>query len=84
MASSTLSKIGEFVGGVFNLLSGLSGIGFWLFAIGFILLLLIVLVIFGRLVYMVIKAIPNMTVNQFFKFIIVLAIVLIIAGLIMP
>lgn len=84
MGSSTLSKIGDFIGGVLNLMSSLSGIGFWLFAIGFILLILIALVIFGRILYLAIKAIPNMTVSQFIKFIIVLAIVLMIAGLVMP
>lgn len=84
MGSETLAKIGELMNGLVNLLSGLSGIGFWLFVAGFILLIFLGLVVLGRLFYLVIRAIPNMTVNQFVKFVVVLAVVLMIAGIFLP
>ncbi|MEM4718227.1 MAG: hypothetical protein QXE81_05660 [Desulfurococcaceae archaeon] len=84
MGSETLAKIGEFMNGLIRLLTGLSGIGFWLFVAGFILLIFLGLVVLGRLFYAVIRTIPNMTVGQFVKFIVVLAVVLIVVGIFLP
>ncbi|MEM0099777.1 MAG: hypothetical protein QXS24_02405 [Desulfurococcaceae archaeon] len=84
MAASTISKVGEFMGKFIELLSGFSGIGFWLFVVGFTLLLILVTVIFIKFLVVVLKAIPNMTISQFVKFILALALALMIIGIFMP
>ncbi|MEM0003999.1 MAG: hypothetical protein QXE10_02140 [Desulfurococcaceae archaeon] len=84
MNASTISKVGEFMSKFIELLSGFSGIGFWLFVVGFALLLLLVIVVVVKLLVVALKAIPNMTISQFIKFILALSIALIIVGIFMP
>lgn len=84
MNEATLNKISEFMNGLGELFSRISGIGFWLFVIGFTLLIILVVAILVRILVSIVKIIPNLTIGQFIKLIVVLAVVLIIAGLFFP
>jgi hypothetical protein len=79
--STTLSKISEFISSIVSSLSSAHGIGYWLFVAGFVILILMATVILLKLFIMAVKAIPNMTIRQFIKFMVALALVLMIAGI---
>jgi hypothetical protein len=71
----------EKLAGVF---SSISGVGFWVFLVGFTLILLVVAALFIKLLITLVKLIPNMTVGQFLKFIVVMGVVLVVMGLFIP
>jgi hypothetical protein len=64
--------------------SNVSGIGFWLFLVGFTLIILIAVAFLVKILINLIKLIPNMTISQFLRFILAVGIVLVIAGLFIP
>lgn len=84
MNQATLAKISEFLSSFAELLFKMSGLGFWLFVGGFILLLVLFAVLVAKSVLIIVRAIPNLTISQFIKLIVVLALVLIVTGLLVP
>ena len=81
MAGDTLAKISEFMGQLGGLLSKMSGIGFWLFLAGFTLLAILGIIALSKLLVNLAKIIPNLTLGQFIKFIVAVALVLIVVGI---
>ncbi len=67
-----------------SVLSGAKGIGTTLVLAGLIILLMLGIGFALWFVVNVIKQLPKMTLGQFLKFILVFAVVLIIAGIILP
>jgi len=78
------SAVIAFLERLVNAFSSVSGVGFWLFIVGFVILLLIGVAFLARILVNLIRLIPNMTINQFLRFILVIGIVLIIVGLFVP
>jgi len=79
-SSAVIAFLEKFAGA----LSSVSGVGFWLFLVGFMLILLIAAAFLVRLLVNLVRLIPNMTVNQFLRFVLAVGIVLMIAGLFLP
>ncbi|MCC6041009.1 MAG: hypothetical protein LM557_02405 [Desulfurococcaceae archaeon] len=67
-----------------SVFSSVSGIGFWLFLVGFTLILLIAAAFLVRVLVNLIKLIPNMTTSQFLRFILAAGIILVVVGLFIP
>ncbi|MEM4481833.1 MAG: hypothetical protein QXK88_05550 [Desulfurococcaceae archaeon] len=84
MNQDTISKISQFLSGFSELLFKVNGIGFWLFVGGFVLLMILIGALALKVILSLVKAIPNLTIGQFIKLILVLSVVLIISGLFMP
>lgn len=84
MSEATLSKVSEFLSQLGVLLSKASGLGFWLFILGFALLALLAMVLVVKLIISLIRILPNLTVGQFVKFVLVLGALLMVLGLFMP
>ncbi|MEM4881839.1 MAG: hypothetical protein QXP89_06970 [Desulfurococcaceae archaeon] len=80
----TLSRISDFVSQLGALLSKVSGIGFWLFMLGIALLAVLLFAVVIKLLIHLVKILPNLTIGQFIKFVLVLAVILIVAGLFVP
>jgi len=81
MNTPTISKISEFIARIGESLASMQGIGYWLFLAGFIILVVMATVLFIRILIVAIREIPNMTVKQFIKFMLALALILMITGL---
>lgn len=79
-----VDKISPVIEALASAFSKVSGIGVWMFLAGFTILLVIgfslALVVFIR----ALKELPNLTVSQFLKLTVALAVILMIAGLIIP
>ncbi len=84
MSTATIAKVQEVLAKFMELLSGMSGIGIWLFIVGFVLIIILVAALVLKAIVALVRIIPNLTVGQFVKLIIVLALVLMIAGLLIP
>jgi hypothetical protein len=84
MNETTISRIQELFSALAEFFSKLSGIGLWFFMVGFFLLLLLAGIILLKALIAVLKIIPNLTVGQFIKLLLVVALVLMIAGLFIP
>lgn len=81
MNTPTISKISEFIAKLGENLASMQGIGYWLFLAGFTILVVMATVLFIRILIVAIREIPNMTVKQFIKFMLALALILMITGL---
>ncbi|MEL9909241.1 MAG: hypothetical protein QXP97_04375 [Desulfurococcus sp.] len=79
-----LDKISSVLNGFFTVLSGINGVGVWLFLTGFTILMIIGLSIAITILIRAVKEIPNLTVSQFIKLTVVTAIVLMIIGIFIP
>jgi len=79
-----LEKLSAILSGLSNIAVNVSGIGVWLFIAGFIILAVIMFSLALIILVRVIKTLPNLTVSQFLKLMIVTAIVLMIAGVVLP
>jgi len=79
-----LEKLSAILSGLSNIAINVSGIGVWLFIAGFIILAVIMFSLALIILVRTIKTLPNLTVSQFLKLMIVTAIVLMIAGIIIP
>lgn len=84
VSEMTLSKISDFVSQLSALLSRVSGVGFWLFMLGIALLAILLFAIVIKLLIHLVKILPNLTIGQFIKFVLVLAVILIVVGLFVP
>ncbi len=84
MSKTTISTIVAFLEKLAGVFSSISGVGFWVFLVGFTLILLVVAALFIKLLITLVKLIPNMTVGQFLKFIVVMGVVLVVMGLFIP
>jgi len=79
-----LEKLSAILSGLSNIVINVSGIGVWLFIAGFIILAVIMFSLALIILVRAIKTLPNLTVSQFLKLMIATAIVLMIAGIIVP
>lgn len=79
-----LDKISNVLNGFFTVLSGINGVGVWLFLTGFTILMIIGLSIAITILIRAVKEIPNLTVSQFIKLTVITAIVLMIIGIFIP
>jgi len=79
-----LEKLSAILSGLSNIAINVSGIGIWLFIAGFVILAVIMLSLALVILVRAIKILPTLTVSQFLKLMIVTAIVLMIAGIIVP
>ncbi|ACL11767.1 hypothetical protein [Desulfurococcus amylolyticus] len=79
-----IDKISNVLNGFFTVLSGINGVGVWLFLIGFTILMIIGLSIAITILIRAVKEIPNLTVSQFIKLTVITAIVLMIIGIFIP
>lgn len=79
-----LDKISSVLKGFFTVLSGINGVGVWLFLTGFTILMIIGLSIAITILIRAVKEIPNLTVSQFIKLTVITAIVLMIIGIFIP
>jgi len=79
-----LEKLSAILSGLSSITVNVSGIGVWLFIAGFIILAVIMFSLALIILVRAIKALPNLTVSQFLKLMIVTAIVLMIAGVVLP
>lgn len=85
MNQAALSRVLEFLNQlVGTIVSGTSGIGLWLFITGLALLAILVLAIVIKLLVNLVKILPNLTIGQFVKFVLVFGIILVVLGLIVP
>jgi hypothetical protein len=84
VSETTVNTIVAFLERLVSVFSSVSGVGFWVFLVGFTLILLVVAALFIKLLITLVKLIPNMTVGQFLKLIVVMGIVLIVAGFFIP
>lgn len=84
MSEATISKVQELFANIAALFSRIGGVGFWLFMAGFVLILIMLAALVLKLLIAIAKAIPNLTVGQFIKLMLALALVLIIVGLFIP
>jgi len=84
VSKTTISTIVAFLEKLAGVFSSISGVGFWVFLVGFTLILLVVAALFIKLLITLVKLIPNMTVGQFLKFIVVMGVVLVVMGLFIP
>ena len=84
MSKTTINTIVAFLEKLAGVFSSISGVGFWVFLVGFTLILLVVAALFIKLLITLVKLIPNMTVGQFLKFIVVMGVVLVVMGLFIP
>lgn len=78
-----LEKIGWLIDGLATALSGVKGLGPVFFAIGFIILMLIGVTFALAFLIRVIKELPNMTVGQFLKALIIMSFALMFLGIIL-
>jgi uncharacterized membrane protein len=81
MNGETLARISQVLESIIAALSRLKGAGYWLFIAGLAILGIVGLILLAKLIVMVIRIIPNLTVGQFVKLLIITAVILIIAGL---
>jgi uncharacterized membrane protein len=81
MNSETLAKISQILEPLVTALSRLKGAGYWLFIAGLAILGIVGLILLAKLIVVAIRVIPNLTVSQFVKLLIITAVILIIAGL---
>jgi len=79
-----LEKLSAILSGLSNIVINVSGIGVWLFIAGFIIPAVIMFSLALIILVRAIKTLPNLTVSQFLKLMIATAIVLMIAGIIVP
>jgi len=79
-----LEKLSAILSGLSNIAINVSGIGVWLFIAGFIILAVIMFSLALIILVRAIKTLPNLTVSQFLRLMIATAIVLMIAGIIIP
>ncbi|AFL65977.1 hypothetical protein [Desulfurococcus amylolyticus] len=79
-----IDKISNVLNGFFTVLSGINGVGVWLFLTGFTILMIIGLSIAITVLIRAVKEIPNLTVSQFIKLTVITAIVLMIIGIFIP
>lgn len=84
MNETAINRIIEFMTRLGNVFVRLNGIGFWLFITGFTILMIIVIAIIVKLFINLVRLIPNLTISQFIKLLLVLAVVLMIMGFIAP
>lgn len=84
MSEATLSRVQEMLLRIAEFFSRLSGIGYWLFLAGFTLLLILIGVLVIKVLVYALKIIPNLTIGQFIKLLLVIAVVLIVVGLFIP
>jgi len=79
-----LEKLSTILSGLSNIAVNVSGIGVWLFIAGFVILAVIMFSLALIILVRAIKTLPNLTVSQFLKLMIATAIVLMIAGVVLP
>ena len=84
MSKTTINTIVAFLEKLAGVFSSISGVGFWVFLVGFTLILLVVAALFIKLLITLVKLIPNMTVGQFLKFIVIMGVILVVMGLFIP
>lgn len=78
-----LEKISWLIEGLATALSGVKGLGPLFFAIGFIVLIIIGVAFALAFLVRVIKELPNMTVGQFLKALIIMSFVLMLLGVLL-
>jgi len=79
-----LEKLSAILSGLSSIAVNVSGVGVWLFIAGFIILAVIMFSLALIILVRAIKTLPNLTVSQFLKLMIATAIVLMIAGIVLP
>jgi len=79
-----LEKLSAILSGLSSIAVNVSGVGVWLFIAGFIILAVIMFSLALIILVRAIKTLPNLTVSQFLKLMIATAIVLMIAGVVLP
>jgi len=84
VSKTTINTIVAFLEKLAGVFSSISGVGFWVFLVGFTLILLVVAALFIKLLITLVKLIPNMTVGQFLKFIVIMGVILVVMGLFIP
>jgi len=84
VSETTISTVVAFLEKLAGVFSSVSGVGFWVFLAGFTLILLVGTALFIKLLITLVKLIPNMTVGQFLKFIVIMGVVLVVVGLFIP